>query len=63
MYTDIIARGLNLYTLLCCFITIQIAYVAGYTLFEVFGSVDDDVLYQRISITVMGYVTCVTSVL
>ena len=42
---------------------IQIAYVAGYTLFEVFGSVDDDVLYQRISITVMGYVTCVTSVL
>ena len=45
VYTDLIARGLNLYTLLFCFITIQIAYVAGYTLFEVFGTIDDEVLY------------------
>ena len=42
---------------------IRLVYVTAYTLFEAFGDVDDVVLYQRISITFMGYVNCITSVL
>lgn len=63
LYTDFIARGRNLYTLLAVFIAIQFLYILVFTIYDAIFGVTDFNLKEKISIGIFGYTSCLTSVL